>query len=152
MGLDMYLSKSRYFSDYNKNRSAIAGMDSLLGGVEVNTISGTAIYWRKSNQIHNWFVENVQGGDDECQESHVSYAKLLELSEVVTKVLDDNSLAEELLPNASGFFFGGQEYDEYYFQDLEETKKSLDGIFKDDPVDVENNVYSKYAYAYQASW
>ena len=23
-------------------------------------------YWRKANQIHNWFVENVQDGEDDC--------------------------------------------------------------------------------------
>lgn len=23
-------------------------------------------YWRKANQIHNFFVENVQGGEDDC--------------------------------------------------------------------------------------
>ena len=24
-------------------------------------------YWRKANQIHNWFVENVQSGQDDCE-------------------------------------------------------------------------------------
>ena len=23
-------------------------------------------YWRKANQIHNWFVENIQNGEDDC--------------------------------------------------------------------------------------
>jgi len=23
-------------------------------------------YWRKCNQIHNWFVENIQDGEDDC--------------------------------------------------------------------------------------
>lgn len=24
-------------------------------------------YWRKANHIHNWFVENVQDGEDDCR-------------------------------------------------------------------------------------
>ena len=37
---------------------------------------------------------------------------------ICDKVLDDNSLAEELLPTRSGFFFGSTDYDEWYFEDI----------------------------------
>jgi hypothetical protein len=36
--------------------------------------------------------------------------------------------APELLPPQSGFFFGGTEYDEYYFQDLEKTRKMIEDV------------------------
>lgn len=29
-------------------------------------ISEEVGYWRKANQIHNWFVENIQDGEDDC--------------------------------------------------------------------------------------
>lgn len=32
----------------------------------------TVIYWRKANQIHRFFVENVQNGKDDCEEYNVS--------------------------------------------------------------------------------
>ncbi|KKN21597.1 hypothetical protein LCGC14_0923720 [marine sediment metagenome] len=35
----------------------------------------------------------------------------------------DTSKAEELLPTQAGFFFGSQDYDEYYHADLVETKE-----------------------------
>lgn len=37
----------------------------------------------------------------------------------------DLELAKELLEPQAGFFFGSQEYDEYYFQDLRETINQL---------------------------
>ena len=54
MGLDMYLYgvKSNYWlHDYN------------IGQVKTVIEVG---YWRKANQIHNWFVENIQNGIDDC--------------------------------------------------------------------------------------
>jgi hypothetical protein len=107
MGLDMYLFR-------NENGR----------NVEVG-------YWRKANAIHNWFVQNCQKGIDECQEARVSVTKLKSLRSTVNKVLaaakkGDFSLAEDMLPTQSGFFFGGTDYDEYYIQDLESTLEILD--------------------------
>jgi hypothetical protein len=82
-------------------------------------------YWRKSNQIHRWFVENVQSGVDDCGTYEVTLPQLLNLLDTVNKVLDDHSLAEDLLPTQSGFFFGGTSYSEWYFDDLRETQKIL---------------------------
>lgn len=45
-------------------------------------------YWRKANQIHNWFVQNVQGGEDDCGIYEVSQAKLIELRDTCQKVID----------------------------------------------------------------
>lgn len=80
-------------------------------------------YWRKANAVHAWFVEHAQGGVDECQESDaINPEKLLDLVERCDKVLADHSLADSLLPAQSGFFFGGTDYDDYYFSDLKETR------------------------------
>jgi hypothetical protein len=68
----------------------------------------------------------VQEGKDECQEAYVSREQLTELREVCQKILDNNELANQLLPTASGFFFGGTEYDQWYFNDIEETIKIID--------------------------
>jgi hypothetical protein len=42
------------------------------------------------------------------------------------KVLADSTVAQELLPSSSGFFFGSTEYNEWYLKDVEETKKMLE--------------------------
>lgn len=36
-------------------------------------------YWRKANSIHNWFVENVQGGEDDCDYHREVTEAMLEL-------------------------------------------------------------------------
>ena len=36
-------------------------------------------YWRKANQIHNWMVNNVQDGNDDCGLYEVSIDHILEL-------------------------------------------------------------------------
>ena len=115
-------------------------------------------YWRKANHIHNWFVENVQEGVDDCEyHDEVTKETLEELRDICKKVLDscemvdakinvgtsfknggatpiledgqivkDSSIAEELLPCCSGFFFGGTEYDNYYVDSLHYTIEIID--------------------------
>jgi hypothetical protein len=130
MGLDMYLNAERYLWGHEEGDKQISENIGQLIGLptdgKVKTITVEAGYWRKSNQIHNWFVANVQEGKDECQDSYVSREQLKELREVCQKVLDNNELAEQLLPTASGFFFGGTEYDQWYFNDIEVTIKIID--------------------------
>jgi hypothetical protein len=130
MGLDMYLNAERYLWSHEEGDKQISENIGQLIGLptdgKVKTITVEAGYWRKSNQIHNWFVANVQEGKDECQDSYVSREQLKELREVCQKVLDNNELAEQLLPTKEGFFFGGKDYDQWYFNDLEETIKIID--------------------------
>jgi hypothetical protein len=41
------------------------------------------------------------------------------------KVIEDSSIAEELLPTRSGFFFGCTEYDKYYLGEVVRTRDML---------------------------
>jgi len=112
---------------------------------KVSEISLEAAYWRKSNQIHKWFVDNVQDGEDNCEEYYVDREQLQELVDLCKQVLADHSKAEELLPGQEGFFFGGTEYDEWYFQDIEHTVEMLEELLSNP----ENDDYEFY---YQSSW
>ena len=99
-------------------------------------------YWRKANEIHNWFVENVQDGEDDCDYHNECTRGILEdLLHTCKTVLDscattyrdgqvviDSSVAEELLPRCRGFFFGGDGYDEYYVSDIVDTIKILEDV------------------------
>lgn len=83
-------------------------------------------YWRKFNALHNWFVNFVQGGVDECQYSLVTKKAMEHLLGLLEVTL--NSKNSKNLPPASGFFFGSTEVDEYYWNDVEcalETVKNL---------------------------
>lgn len=61
------------------------------------------------------------------------------------KVLDDPSVAEELLPTQSGFFFGSTIYSEGYVEDLEYTVKQITEI-------LENTDFDEWDIVYHAWW
>lgn len=130
MGLDMFLMAKRGPDEPDKAtiRQAINLPHPKW---EVYQVVCEAGYWRKVNAIHNWFVENVQKGEDECREHRVSREQLLDLLNAVDEVLETEDEDErirkalELLPPASGFFFGSTDIGKYYFKDLEETRKIL---------------------------
>lgn len=96
MGLDMYLSKRTYVQNWDhqapKDRHKIV---TKLGGrphptirpERVSYIIEQVAYWRKANAIHKWFVDNVQDGVDECQESYVTTEQLAELVGLCKQVL-----------------------------------------------------------------
>lgn len=103
-------------------------------------------YWRKANQIHNWFVEHVQDGVDDCCYHHeVTKEDLEELLDTCHEVLCNHDLAELRLPTQCGFFFGCTEYDEYYFDDL---KNTIDIITKI----LETTDFDKEMIYYVSSW
>ena len=135
MGLDMFLYGIEYHSEYDEEDEAFGNKSYYVLTEE--------IYWRKANQIHNWFVENVQNGIDNCAMYYVSQTSLMELKEICEKVLENESLASLLLPTQSGFFFGSTDYDEFYFEDLKYTVEAIDRILKENRYDW---------YKYMSSW
>lgn len=154
MGLDMYLSGKRYMSKYfdAEDTGKIEKVNEVFGveGVEDGDYGAQEVtfrlgYWRKANQIHNWFVNKCQGGVDECQETYLSREQLQELVDTCKAVLADKSKAAELLPSSSGFFFGGTDYDDWYFGDLEYTVERIEKILKDPALE-------KMDFYYQSSW
>jgi hypothetical protein len=102
------------------------------------------MYWRKANAIHKWFVENIQGGEDNCQRYYVEREQLVELRDLCAKLCTQREMAEETLPTADGFFFGSTEYDEWYWNDIEGTVQGLDKALQafDD----------KWQFHYRSSW
>lgn len=102
-------------------------------------------YWRKANHIHNWFVENVQDGEDDCGIYEVSKEQLEDLLNVCKLVKVNPAVAPEYLPTTSGFFFGSTDYDEYYMQDIEYTIEVLDKVLKETD-------FEKQMIAYGSSW
>ncbi len=107
------------FNEIVKNLELEDVIDSSgFAGITVDVPMG---YWRKSNMIHHWFVNNLAEGVDECQPIYVRREDLEQLKETCIEVIANPESAEELLPTGSGFFFGSTDYDEYYFGDLNDT-------------------------------
>jgi hypothetical protein len=113
------------------------------------TLEYEVAYWRKANEVHNYFVQRCAGGVDDCQPVWVSKEALKELVAVCREIIAEPEKAKESLPTSAGFFFGSLDYDEYYMQDLEYTVEALEPVIKFLEKD-ENN--SKYDIIYRASW
>lgn len=152
MGLDMFLYKKNYIwqGDWVKPEHKQEVIVKKGGEVDTNIkpekikyVVEEAGYWRKANQIHQWFVENVQRGTDDCGNYWVTRENLEELLGICKQIKEDNSLADSLLPTQSGFFFGGTEYDEWYFQNIDNTIEILEEALSDENAD---------DFEYHSSW
>jgi hypothetical protein len=159
MGLDMYLYRKTflYTGDYIEE-SEQEKVIVTKGGEHHPYIKNERIkyvveevgYWRKANQIHKWFVDNVQNGVDNCGEYLVKEDQLANLLETCKLILDkDPSKASVLLPVQSGFFFGSTDYDQYYFKDLENTVKIIESLFEKD---LDGGSYLEGDVYYSSSW
>jgi len=151
MGLDMYLTAERYLWSTEKPISdQVANLLGLqLDGdrMRVNTVIVEAMYWRKANAIHRWFVENVQGGEDNCERYYVSREQLMALRDLCANLCTANNaleMAEDSLPTTDGFFFGSTEYDEWYWNDIENTVKGIDTALE--------TFGDGWHFHYQSSW
>lgn len=152
MGLDMYLHKKNYIwsgdwvkPEHKQEVVVTKGgeVDTAIKPERVKYVVEEVGYWRKANQIHNWFVQNVQNGIDECQESYVHREKLVELLSLCREVMQNPEKAEEILPSSEGFFFGNTEYNQYYFDNIQRTIEILDEVLSDETAD---------DFTYRASW
>jgi len=122
MGLDMYLHAKKYVEKVNwqalqdndelsydspevvfplwNNIVETAGMKDVAVDIYGVHVEVTCAYWRKANQIHKWFVDNVQGGEDNCGEYYVSHEKLKDLLDLVNRALAERN--PNLLPPQEG--------------------------------------------------
>lgn len=158
MGLDMYLRKKIYIGA-NFEHNEIAGEINITKGGEpfkINMNKVTYVIedwgdWRKANAIHQWFVENVQEGKDDCREYYVSEDKLKELLDICNQIKANPTLAPELLPTRGGFFFGSTDYDEYYWNDIDLTISIIENAIQDREV-VNDKEYIRGEIYYSSSW
>jgi hypothetical protein len=146
MGLDMYLRARKYVSDYSyqegKERDEFEGILSAIGldreDIAVETPSAYVEvgvgYWRKANHIHNWFVENLADGVDDCKPVYVNRKDLVELFNITNEVMKIKEMQE-----------ANPEYDDWYWMQTEYTRDRLKVI-------LENPKFEDYDFEYRASW
>ena len=140
MGLDMYIlkgNKADWEAYQNGNNEAFYD-----GAEEV-------AYWRKANAIHGWFVENVQGGIDDCGFYKISEENLITLLDAIKLTIEKYinegfEEASKVLAPISGFFFGPTHDKEWYREYLIETSDILRNLI--------NNWDDNAVYCYHSSW
>ena len=116
------------------------------------------------NCVHQWFVTNVQDGEDDCGSYNVETDELMELAKLCMLVhghyLENKNnhqtpndktkqFAAETLPVSEGFFFGSSEYDKYYFSDIKDTIDMLNPLIQEQ-LNEDNNMHQWFRYT--ASW
>lgn len=187
MGLDMYLERYPRYKDYTPRQACDVGYylkdwtddrphipekdwEALNNMYKSRQEIG---YWRKANAVHQWFVNRVQDGVDDCDyHREVTEEDLLALKEICTEIVNNCKLVqgkiisywdsdfkphyvegevisnpeicETLLPTQSGFFFGDTNYTKYYLDDVKDTLLIVEEALKTD--------FEKYAVYYVSSW
>ena len=126
MGLDQYLEKRK------KN----------VANAEYEEVA----YWRKANQIREWFLNHIEEmePDSNCQHFEVTEDMLEELIADCKEVLNHKELAGEILPTSNGFFFGSTDYNEWYFDELKETVTMLTEVITETDWDTEEVAYYEW--------
>ena len=155
----MYLSKKTYLKNWEHDKENNFSVTARNNGKQIKHINKKRVtnvveevgYWRKANHIHAWFVVNCQNGEDDCRNAYVSKEQLEELKQLCKQVKDyldtcekvydeeykdyyvlkvDKKIMESHLPTQSGFFFGGTDYDRWYYESLDSTIDIIDEAFK----------------------
>lgn len=97
MGLDMYLERASYVKNWEhmapEERHQIVVRKNGQPRTDIrperiSSIIEEVAYWRKANAIHRWFVQNCQGGVDDCRRAHVRREQLQELVDLCKWVLN----------------------------------------------------------------
>jgi hypothetical protein len=127
MGLDMFLER--------KSKNSLPDAEGAWEEV---------MYWRKANQIREWFANNLEEGVENCRYSYVTKENLEKLVNTCRTVLNDRNKAHYLLPTKSGFFFGSTDYGEWYFRDLEKTVTELEEIVEETDWENEDVAYYEW--------
>lgn len=151
MGLDMYAYLRKYDSSFrNKNIRYPKELQELRKEIKKRNFASTCAnyqvgYWRKFNALHSFFVKHCAGGKDDCKPIYVDFETFKDLLDKLKKIKKNHKLASDLLPTQDGFFFGGQEYDEWYFENIDYTIDLFENLL---PL-LESG---RYDLIYEASW
>ena len=165
MGLDMYLYRKTYVQSFDAEKKDIVTQVKVvdkqnkygINSDKVVYITEEVGYWRKANEIHNFFIKQT-GKEDNCEPIRIPIGILRNLYERckailkvkgeekvhTVKVLKDDTKAKELLPTCDGFCFGSMAYDNWYVDDLERTIKILEPLI--------NSEDGWSEFIYEASW
>ena len=143
MGLDMYLYKKTYIGAQYEHRNVKGKIDITIGDKVVPIkfdrvcyIEESVGYWRKANAIHNWFVKNIQDGEDDCRDYYLGINSLKELLDKCLEVKEKAIIKEGKIQNGYTIGENGEKIynmvDGKYIENAEEIAELLpttDGFF-----------------------
>ena len=83
-------------------------------------------YFRKVNFLIPFF-----GYKENCSNIEIDKYQVEDLIEACKEVLANHDKASFLLPTQAGFFFGSTDYDDWYFDDVQNVKEKFEEILAD---------------------
>lgn len=83
-------------------------------------------YFRKVNFLIPFF-----GYEENCSNIEIDKYQVEDLIEACKEVLANHDKASFLLPTQTGFFFGSTDYDDWYFDDVQNAKEKFEEILAD---------------------
>jgi hypothetical protein len=86
------------------------------------------MYYRKVNFLYAFFKDKLD--NEECYVTRHDCEKIIKFGELILETRDLD-FAKKLLPTQSGFFFGGTEYDDYYFMDVKDAVEQFKEYLED---------------------
>lgn len=150
MGLDIYFYKVKK-SDFDKYQEDLErwdkGLDNWTSSHDVHNLSDeeksalNGLYNRQPRLPSMWdayfrkvnFLLGFFDYEENCSNVYFGPGWVTALVDYCERVLKDHSLADVLLPTETGFFFGGTDYDEWYFKDVKQVYDTFkDLTFRDD--------------------
>lgn len=134
MGLDMFLNRRVYIgANYESNK--ISGIIELkshdvpinIDLKKVTYIYEQVMYWRKAGAIHNWFVEHIQDGKDDCKEYYVDPDDLNAFIELCKNTIKQikAGVSDDKLELPSGY---EDVFDDYYVNELLRTVNTIEPL------------------------
>ena len=89
------------------------------------------LYYRKVNFLIPFFGDSMLYEEMGFILASVHKDKIKNLIDSCEIVLKDRKKAPEILPTEEGFFFGSTEYDDYYFECVQEVLNNFKELLKD---------------------
>ena len=87
-------------------------------------------YFRKVNFLIPFF-----GYEENCSNIEIDKYQVEDLIEACKEVLANHDKASILLPTQAGFFFGETDYNDWYFDDVQNVKDKFEEILADFDMD-----------------
>ena len=87
-------------------------------------------YFRKVNFLIPFF-----GYEENCSNIEIDKYQVEDLIEACKEVLANHDKASFLLPTQTGFFFGSTDYDDWYFDDVQNVKEKFEEVLADFDMD-----------------
>jgi len=106
----MYLYKKTYVKNWDHQEADEKHTVTIVGPKakeikpeRISEITEEVAYWRKANQVHKWFVDNVQNGVDDCDHYSVGKKELRELLRLCKVVLESSIVIDGKVRNGKRY-------------------------------------------------